>query len=238
MYAKFNRPDPQRDWDWLRPHTLNLYEYVANDPINKWDPDGLQTMVLEMGFIPATSEAVATLSATVSGPLVLVPVLIGGSAYYMWEGTPPSVRANNWNTPSNRAADYHSNRIMDGPKNSKNATAQNARDSKSQTNQNPHGPNRKPPKKDQRKDERNNRSDKKIVEGSTQNKDKDILPETPETPTRAEKLDTSDKDLHFIKDLERAKEAGKPSGKISWWKMILWGIGAGSQTDETPQNNK
>ncbi len=38
--AKFNRPDPQRDWDWLRPHTLNLYEYSFNDPVNNWDPNG------------------------------------------------------------------------------------------------------------------------------------------------------------------------------------------------------
>ena len=39
-YAKFNRPDPMRDWDWLSPHTINLYEYVSNDPINAWDPTG------------------------------------------------------------------------------------------------------------------------------------------------------------------------------------------------------
>jgi len=38
--AKFNRPDPMRDWDWMNPYTLNLYEYVGNDPINEWDPTG------------------------------------------------------------------------------------------------------------------------------------------------------------------------------------------------------
>ncbi len=26
--------------DWLRPHTLNLYEYCANDPVNNRDPTG------------------------------------------------------------------------------------------------------------------------------------------------------------------------------------------------------
>ncbi|PIE89801.1 MAG: hypothetical protein CR997_09605 [Acidobacteria bacterium] len=40
-YAKFNQSDPQRDWDWLRPHTPNLYEYCDNDPVNAWDPMGL-----------------------------------------------------------------------------------------------------------------------------------------------------------------------------------------------------
>ena len=39
----FNRPDPKRDWDWLRPNTINLYQYTSNDPINAWDPDGFGT---------------------------------------------------------------------------------------------------------------------------------------------------------------------------------------------------
>ena len=38
--AKFNRPDPARDWDWENPHSINLYLYVRNDPINAWDPTG------------------------------------------------------------------------------------------------------------------------------------------------------------------------------------------------------
>jgi len=48
MYAKFNRPDPMRDWNWLRPHTLNLYEYVGNDPINAWDPTGLEVISIDL----------------------------------------------------------------------------------------------------------------------------------------------------------------------------------------------
>ncbi|PIE01339.1 MAG: hypothetical protein CSA81_12205 [Acidobacteria bacterium] len=30
----------KRDWDWLRPHALNLCEYVGIDPVNAWDPTG------------------------------------------------------------------------------------------------------------------------------------------------------------------------------------------------------
>jgi fermentation-respiration switch protein FrsA (DUF1100 family) len=37
-----------RDWDWLRPHTLNLYEYTANDPVNMWDPDGFEVISLDL----------------------------------------------------------------------------------------------------------------------------------------------------------------------------------------------
>jgi len=39
-YAKLNRPDPMRDWDWENPHSINLYEYVRNNPISGYDPDG------------------------------------------------------------------------------------------------------------------------------------------------------------------------------------------------------
>jgi hypothetical protein len=38
--GKFNRPDPMRDWDWTSPHTLNLYQYGRNEPINGYDPNG------------------------------------------------------------------------------------------------------------------------------------------------------------------------------------------------------
>ena len=39
-YAKFNRPDPMRDWDWENPSSINLYEYVRNNPVMANDPDG------------------------------------------------------------------------------------------------------------------------------------------------------------------------------------------------------
>lgn len=41
-HGMFTRPDPARDWDWLNPMTLNLYEYASNDPILRWDPNGRQ----------------------------------------------------------------------------------------------------------------------------------------------------------------------------------------------------
>jgi len=41
-FAKFNRPDPMRDWDWENPSSINLYQYVRNNPIDSWDPDGFQ----------------------------------------------------------------------------------------------------------------------------------------------------------------------------------------------------
>ena len=40
-FAKFNRPDPMRDWDWENPSSINLYQYVRNNPIDSWDPFGL-----------------------------------------------------------------------------------------------------------------------------------------------------------------------------------------------------
>lgn len=41
-FSGFNRPDPKRDWDWENPNSLNLYQYVRNNPTNANDPSGLQ----------------------------------------------------------------------------------------------------------------------------------------------------------------------------------------------------
>jgi len=38
--GKFNRPDPMRDWDWENPHSINLYQYVRNNPVMSYDPTG------------------------------------------------------------------------------------------------------------------------------------------------------------------------------------------------------
>lgn len=51
MFAKFNRPDPIRDWDWTRPQTLNLYQYTYNDPINLYDPDGYSPVSMFFKFV-------------------------------------------------------------------------------------------------------------------------------------------------------------------------------------------
>ena len=50
FHERFNRPDPKRDWDWESPHTLNLYQYVRNDPINRYDPDGFLTEPASSGY--------------------------------------------------------------------------------------------------------------------------------------------------------------------------------------------
>jgi len=62
-YAKFNRPDPMRDWDWENPHSINLYEYVRNNPIMANDPDGYMTAALVKG--------VTAIGAAIGGSLIL-----------------------------------------------------------------------------------------------------------------------------------------------------------------------
>lgn len=40
LSARFLSPDPARDFNLYNPKSFNLYQYVHNDPVNAWDPDG------------------------------------------------------------------------------------------------------------------------------------------------------------------------------------------------------
>ena len=42
-FGRMNRPDPARDFNVLNASSMNLYAYVGNNPVNAWDPTGLQT---------------------------------------------------------------------------------------------------------------------------------------------------------------------------------------------------
>jgi len=50
-YGKFTRPDPARDWDWENPASLNLYQYVRNNPINLMDLLGKRVNVKSFGLL-------------------------------------------------------------------------------------------------------------------------------------------------------------------------------------------
>ena len=47
LTGRFNRPDPMRDWDWQNPHSINLYQYTRNNPINGWDPLGFEWFYID-----------------------------------------------------------------------------------------------------------------------------------------------------------------------------------------------
>ena len=72
--AKFNRPDPARDWDWMNPHSLNLYQYVRNNPINLFDPYGL------------FGEPATTL-----GILIELPAAFGRELEAIWNSVPDTI---------------------------------------------------------------------------------------------------------------------------------------------------
>jgi len=94
-YAKFNRPDPMRDWDWENPHSINLYEYVRNNPVMANDPTGLfgdpatdsyiaVELVKNGGRAFSVIEGGAGASATGVGA---VPAVVGGTIAWIagWE---------------------------------------------------------------------------------------------------------------------------------------------------------
>ncbi|MET1256362.1 RHS repeat domain-containing protein [Aliikangiella maris] len=43
VYGRLNRPDPARDFNIFNASSFNLYAYVGNNPVNTWDPTGLQS---------------------------------------------------------------------------------------------------------------------------------------------------------------------------------------------------
>ncbi len=48
-HARFQRPDPARDFDFALPSSLNLYQYGRNNPIEYVDPTGLAGLKVEIG---------------------------------------------------------------------------------------------------------------------------------------------------------------------------------------------
>ena len=54
-FAKFNRPDPMRDWDWENPSSINLYQYVRNNPIMSNDPTGYAVPLVVAGAVAAVA---------------------------------------------------------------------------------------------------------------------------------------------------------------------------------------
>ena len=44
VYARFNRPDPAYNFDPANPFSYNLYGYTWGNPVNAWDPFGLETV--------------------------------------------------------------------------------------------------------------------------------------------------------------------------------------------------
>ncbi|MET1255540.1 RHS repeat-associated core domain-containing protein [Aliikangiella maris] len=48
LYGRFLTPDPAKDANPYRPHSYNLYHYTANNPINAWDPTGLNSNYCEL----------------------------------------------------------------------------------------------------------------------------------------------------------------------------------------------
>ena len=42
-FARFNSPDPAFDFNPVNPFAYNLYAYTRNNPVNAWDPYGLDT---------------------------------------------------------------------------------------------------------------------------------------------------------------------------------------------------
>ena len=47
-FARFTRPDPAFDFNPVNPFSYNLYGYTRNNPINAWDPTGLNTVGMQI----------------------------------------------------------------------------------------------------------------------------------------------------------------------------------------------
>jgi len=209
-YAKFNRPDPMRDWDWENPSSINLYQYVRNNPIQYNDPTG-EVLPVVVGF--GLWEAAAAAGLVTTGTIFTYKATKTITDKALEKTKEENRQALNqalglttdlktaWTFSGEEAFTKNfSNEIIDG-KPLTRIGGESLDDGISFSEDGKGGD-----KRDVKEGEANNSSEVDL-------NDLDKARETVEKGQKNQTLDTSQSDLEFHRAIEDAKEAGKPKPK-------------------------